>query len=94
MLGLKHLNLHLIAIDQRGFANSTLKTPCNRLISWAEDIVEFCKLRGIQKCAINGWSFGGGVAMKVAEIAPELVQKMVLTCSMPVEGMKFMNGDK
>ena len=31
--------------------------------------------------------------MKFAEIAPELVVKLILTCSMPAEGMKMMNGE-
>ena len=43
---------------------------------------------------VNGWSFGGGVAMKFAEIAPEMVVKMILTCSGPLEGLKMMNGAK
>ena len=32
--------------------------------------------------------------MKLAEIAPELVVKMILTCSGPIEGLRMMNGDK
>jgi len=30
---------------------------------------------------VIGWSFGGAVSMKLAEIAPELVTKIILTCS-------------
>jgi pimeloyl-ACP methyl ester carboxylesterase len=30
---------------------------------------------------VIGWSFGGAVSMKLAEIAPELATKIILTCS-------------
>ena len=62
--------MHLIAIDLRGFGKSSYKTPCNRFEAWANDLKQFCKIRGITQCIANGWSFGGGVAMKLAEIAP------------------------
>ena len=32
--------------------------------------------------------------MKFAEIAPDIVVKMILTCSGPIEGLKMMNGTK
>ena len=32
--------------------------------------------------------------MKLAEIAPDLVIKIILTNSVPHTGMKIMNGDK
>jgi pimeloyl-ACP methyl ester carboxylesterase len=64
--GIKHIPNHIIAVDQRGFGRSSYKTPCNRFKEWAEDLKAFCKLRGIEKCIVNGWSFGGGVAMKFA----------------------------
>ena len=66
MEGMKELKMHLVAVDQRGFGKSSWNTPCTRLVNWAEDLRDFCKVRGIEKCIVNGWSFGGGVAMKLA----------------------------
>jgi pimeloyl-ACP methyl ester carboxylesterase len=86
---LKHLKRHLIALDQRGFGKSTYLSPCHRFYDWARDLKEFCQLRGIEQCIANGWSFGGGVAMKLAEIAPELVTKVILTCSVSDKGLQL-----
>jgi len=57
---------NIIAIDLRGFGRSSYKNPCTRYGHWAEDIKELCNMRGIKKCIVNGWSFGGGVSMKLA----------------------------
>jgi pimeloyl-ACP methyl ester carboxylesterase len=48
-------------------------------------------LKNILKVILIGWSFGGGVSMKLAEIAPELVIKIVLTCSVSHLGLALTN---
>lgn len=80
-----------MAVDQRGFGESTYKNKCSSLKEWAEDLVEFCKIKNIKQCTAIGWSFGGGVSMKLAEIAPELVAKVILTCSVSHNGIKLLN---
>lgn len=67
---LKHLGYHMIAVDQRGFGESTYNTRCTYLADWAKDLVEFCDIKNIKECTAIGWSFGGTVSMKFAEIAP------------------------
>ena len=47
MEDMKELKMHLVAVDQRGFGKSSWNTPCNRFVNWAEDLREFCKLKGI-----------------------------------------------
>lgn len=71
----------MIAIDLRGFGKSTYHHPCYRFRDWALDVVDFCKVLDLKKIIINGWSFGGTVSQKVAEIAPDLVHKLILTAS-------------
>lgn len=88
----QYLNRHLVAIDLRGFGLSTYNNKCQRFCDWASDVREFCKMLGISKCIANGWSFGGGITMKLAEMAPELVTKMILTCSVSHEGLKMFTG--
>lgn len=83
-----------MAVDQRGFGESTYKNKCSSLREWAEDLVEFCKIKNIKECTAIGWSFGGGVSMKLAEIAPELVTKLILTCTVPHNSLQFFDNNK
>ncbi|XP_052879421.1 uncharacterized protein LOC128285625 [Gossypium arboreum] len=48
----------------------------------AECIAKGLKKLGVQKCTLVGFSYGGMVGFKMAEIYPELVHSMVVTCSL------------
>ena len=41
-----------------------------------------------------GWSFGGGVCMKLSELIKEKVLKVVLTCSVSHEGLTLFTEGK
>jgi 2-hydroxy-6-oxonona-2,4-dienedioate hydrolase len=84
---LKHFDYHIIAVDLRGLGDSTYNKPCSCLGDWAGDLVDFCSIKKIKQCVAVGWSFGGTVAMKFAELAPEVVTKIILTCSVSFEGI-------
>ncbi len=75
------LNYHLIAIDNRGYGRSSYNNRCSFYADWAKDLIELCELKNIKKCICIGLSMGGTISMKMAELAPSLVQKVVLTCS-------------
>src|SRR5690606_9066498 len=47
----------------------------------AGDIIELCRLRGIEKLFVLGQSMGGCLALRVAERAPEMVKGIVLLAS-------------
>ena len=68
--GLKPLGYRIIAMDLRGFGKSTYHIPCTRFGDWASDVIELCKALKIEKAIVNGWSFGGTIAQKMAEMAP------------------------
>lgn len=70
----------------RGFGDSTYINKCAHFKDWAADLVEFCAIKKIEHCVAIGWSFGGGISMKFAELAPNLVKKVVLTCSISYNG--------
>ena len=91
---IKDFKRHQIAVDLRGMGKSSYKNPTTRYGHWAEDLKDLCKKKGIEKCAVVGWSLGGGIAMKLAEIAPELVVKVALVASMPHNSVELMNGEK
>lgn len=78
-------------MDLRGFGQSTYLTPCSRFGDWASDVIELCKMLKIEKAIVNGWSFGGAISQKVAEMAPELVAKLILTASVSHEGLVLTN---
>jgi len=62
----------------RGYGNSSYRKGFSSLLELAEDLSDFCdKLRLSRICAA-GWSTGGGVAMELAAIRPDLVRCLVL----------------
>lgn len=42
---------------------------------------EFCSKKNLKDLIVVGWSLGGLITMKFAEVAPELVKHIVLVCS-------------
>ncbi len=75
----------------RGFGYSSYINKCSHFKDWAGDLVDFCRLKDIKECVAIGWSFGGGISMKFAELAPQLVKKVVLTCTISYNGYICMN---
>lgn len=75
----------------RGFGDSTYINKCSHFKDWAGDLVDICKIKKIEQVIAVGWSFGGGIAMKFAELAPELVKKVILTCSISYNGYVIEN---
>ena len=63
----------ILAINLRGFGKSSYNNPCKRFGDWAKDVIQLLHLLKINKVILNGWSFGGAVVQKIADIAPELV---------------------
>lgn len=86
---LKNGQYHIIAVDLRGYGDSTYNQKCDSIQNWAEDLVDFCGKKGINQCVAIGWSNGGIVSMKFAELAPKLVTKIILTCSVAIRGLDF-----
>lgn len=64
---------HLIALDLRGFGDSTYNQRFDSLHDLAEDINEFFDAKGIQKAHVVGWSTGTGIALDFAATHPEKV---------------------
>ena len=47
----------------------------------AECVAKGLKKLGVERCSLVGLSYGGMVGFKMAEMYPDLVESMVLTCS-------------
>ncbi|MCD8509449.1 MAG: alpha/beta hydrolase [Bacillus sp. (in: Bacteria)] len=77
---------HLLAVDLRGFGESSYKNRFDSLDELAEDVKEMLDILGISAVHAVGWSTGGGVAMKLAALYPESVKSMTLLCSLSTRG--------
>lgn len=63
-------NTRVLAVDLRGYGDSSNNKHVTCLDDFARDVGELCKLRGLKNITIVGWSLGGIVSMKVAELYP------------------------
>ena len=82
------------APDMRGFGDSSYNTSFDSLKCLAEDLSEFVDLVGINNFTIIGWSTGGGVALELAALRPEIVKKVITLSSVPITGYPLFKKDE
>lgn len=87
------LNFTIYAIDLRGFGDSSYYRRIQSLEDFANDIVLFTNLLKIDKFSVIGWSLGGGVAMQLAAILNDKVEKLVLISSTTYKGYPLYKKD-
>lgn len=71
------------ALDQRNHGSSP-HTDSMDYPSMAEDVIAYMDEQGIEKACLLGHSMGGKVAMQVALLAPERVEKLIVADIAPV----------
>jgi|HubBroStandDraft_5_1064220.scaffolds.fasta_scaffold24687_2 uncharacterized membrane protein YbhN (UPF0104 family)/pimeloyl-ACP methyl ester carboxylesterase len=71
--------LHAVAADRPGYGSSHL--PAGGFAANARAVLDDLDARGIDRAVLVGHSFGGGVAMSAASLAPERVEAVVLLAS-------------
>jgi pimeloyl-ACP methyl ester carboxylesterase len=71
--------LHAVAADRPGYGSSQL--PAGGFAANARAVIDDLDVRGIDRAVLVGHSFGGGVAMSAANLAPERVEAVVLLAS-------------
>jgi 3-oxoadipate enol-lactonase len=71
----------LVAPDLRGFGSSPMPSPEDAPWSNAGDVLAVLDNVGIASAAVVGCSYGGQVALEVASVAPDRVDRLVLVCS-------------
>lgn len=86
-------NIRTIAVDLRGFGDSTYNNRFNRLKDLADDIKLFLDELKIKKVNIAGWSLGGGVAMEFAAHYPDMTEKLILINSTTHRGYPIFKKD-
>ncbi|MFG0244404.1 MAG: alpha/beta fold hydrolase [Phycisphaerales bacterium JB054] len=74
-----------LAPDLPGFGDSTKDLPSYAIRAHAFAMLEMLDARGIERAHVAGWSQGGGVALWMAEIAPDRVASITLIASVGVQ---------
>jgi pimeloyl-ACP methyl ester carboxylesterase len=68
----------VLALDQRGFGESSRPGSGYRIDDFADDVAAFCDATSVRRATIVGHSFGTFVARRFAIAHPEYVQRLVL----------------
>jgi uncharacterized protein (TIRG00374 family) len=71
--------LHAVAPDRPGYGSSLL--PPGGFAANARAVIDDLDARGIDRAVLVGHSFGGGVAVSAASLAPERVEALILLAS-------------
>ena len=71
--------LHAVAADRPGYGSSRL--PAGGFAANARAVLDDLDARGIRRAVLVGHSYGGGVALSAASLAPHRVEAVVLLAS-------------
>lgn len=66
-----------LALDSRGHGESRSNDDAYTIAGYAQDVIEFCKLKGIDKAFVIGYSDGGNIALHLAIKAPALFPRLI-----------------
>jgi pimeloyl-ACP methyl ester carboxylesterase len=87
-------DIRVIALDLRGFGDSSYHERFDTLANLATDVQLFMSELKIDKATIVGWSLGGGVAMEFASRYPKSTEKLILINSTTHKGYPIFKKDK
>ena len=87
-------DIHVYAVDLRGFGDSTYNSRVYSLKDLADDIYLFMEKLDINKADVLGWSLGGGVVMEFAVKYPEKLDKLILLNSTSYKGYPVFKKDE
>lgn len=71
--------LRIVSYDQRGHGESDVPALPYSLDDYADDAIQLLDHLEVQSCYLVGISFGGLVAQRIAELRPDLVERLVLS---------------
>lgn len=87
-------NYQIIAVDLRGFGDSSYHKEIDSLKDFADDLVEFIETKNFMDCTVLGWSTGGGVALEMAANITDSIKKVILLDSVGVQGYPLFQKDE
>lgn len=84
----------VIAMDLRGYGNSSYNKPFNHLDELADDVYDFCKKLNITNAAVAGWSTGGDVTLSLAARYDGIVERILLVDAVDLKGYPVFKKDE
>lgn len=66
-----------VAIDSRGHGETQSQDVVYSIEQYCDDVIAFCKARGITRAFVIGYSDGGNIALFLARKAPEMFPKII-----------------
>lgn len=84
---------HVIAVDMRGFGDSSYLQEINSLHDFAVDIEELILTLDLKDVSLLGWSTGGGVVLEIAVDLPDRIEKVFLLDSVGIKGFSIYRKD-
>ena len=80
----------VIAPDLPGFGSSTQKIPDYSIEAHAKHVLKFLHHIGISEVHVVAYSMGGGVALNLAHMSPELVRSITLLSAIGVQEFELL----
>jgi phosphatidylglycerol lysyltransferase len=68
---------HTFALDSRGHGESKSIDDEYTIDQYSNDVINFCKSKGIHEAYVIGYSDGGNIALFLAKKAPELFTRLI-----------------
>ncbi|NLP50013.1 alpha/beta hydrolase [Bacillus sp. RO1] len=87
-------SFHLVAVDMRGFGESTYHEKIYSIKELADDIKLFVDELNLTDFTILGWSTGGAVAMQFVADNPNFAKKLILLASASTRGYPMHETDE
>ncbi len=82
-------DFRVIAVDLRGFGESSYYAPIQQIKDFSDDIAQFVTVLELHDFSIIGWSTGGAVAMEYCADYPGHCTKLILLASASTRGYPF-----
>ncbi|WP_404432000.1 alpha/beta fold hydrolase [Sutcliffiella horikoshii] len=87
-------SFHLVAVDMRGFGESSYHEKIYSIKDLADDIKLFVDELKLSDFTIIGWSTGGAVAMQFIAEYPNIAKKLILLASASTRGYPLFETDE
>lgn len=73
--------LHVFDVDLPGYGDSDEARHARTIANFARDVAEFIEAVGLERTHLHGTSMGGAIAVALAARRPDLVDRLVVSCS-------------